>query len=133
MTEFLAPYNGALTLAVLIVLLTSAQSFVSAFFRNAVHPHPAGATIPADHENSTYRQVRSFENSIENAVLFFPTLFLAVLLQASPVWVYWITLIYLVARAGHWAMYSMKISVLRTVCFAVGFFSTVALAIVTLM
>ena len=133
MSEMLAPYADAIPLIVLIVILVMAQSFVAAFFRNAVEKHEAGAALEANHGSATYRMVRSFENSLENVAMFFPAVALAVIAGVSPGWVYWVSLLFLLSRAAHWACYALNIPPARTLSFAVGFFATLALAIVTLM
>lgn len=131
MAEFLAPYAGALLILSLLMIIVMLQSFVGAFFRNAIEKHQAGATIPADHGSATYRMVRSFENSLENIALFLPIVILAIAAAVSPAWVWWVVLLFTIGRLGHWAMYAMNIPPMRTVFFALGFFATLALAVKT--
>lgn len=133
MTEFLTPYADALLIVSVLMIIVIVQSFVAAFFRNAVEKHEAGAVIPADHGSATYRMVRSFENSLENIALFLPVLLLAIAAAVSPVWVWWVAVLFTIGRIGHWAMYALNIPPLRTVFFAVGFFATLALAVKTTM
>lgn len=133
MPEFLTPYADALLIVSLLMIIVMLQSFVAAFFRNAIEKHEAGATIPADHGSATYRMVRSFENSAENIILFLPVFALAIAASVSPSWVLWVALLFTVGRLGHWAMYALNMPPLRTVFFAVGFFATLALAVKTAM
>ena len=69
MTELLAPYSDALFLVAVLMIVVIVQSFVAAFFRNAVEKHEAGESLEANHASTTYRMVRSFENSAENIIL----------------------------------------------------------------
>ena len=131
MPEFLVPYSDALLIVALLMIIVMLQSFVGAFFRNAIEKHPAGASIPADHGSATYRMVRSFENSLENIALFLPVSALAIAAAVSPAWVWWVTLLFTIGRLGHWAMYALNIPPLRTAFFAIGFFATLALAVKT--
>lgn len=133
MSELLTPYADALLIVSLLMIIVILQSFVGAFFRNAIEKHEAGAVIPADHGSATYRMVRSFENSLENLPLFLPVVFLAIAAAVSPAWVWWVAVLFTVGRLGHWAMYALNIPALRTVFFALGFFSTLALAVKTAM
>lgn len=133
MSEFLTPYADALLIVSLLMIIVMLQSFVAAFFRNAIEKHEAGASIPADHGSATYRMVRSFENSLENIALFLPVILLAIAASVSPGWVWWVALLFTVSRLGHWAMYALNMPPLRTVFFAVGFFATLALAVKTAM
>ena len=131
MTEFLTPYADSLLIVAFLMIILILQSFVGAFFRNAVEQHVAGAAIPADHASATYRMVRSFENSLENIALFLPVLALAIAAAVSPAWVWWVALLFTIGRLGHWEMYALNIPPLRTVFFAIGFFATLALAVKT--
>ena len=131
MSEFLAPYADALFIVSLLMILIIVQSFVGAFFRNAIEKYQAGEPLPANHDSATYRMVRSFENSAENLILFLPVFVLAIAASVSPTWVWWVALLFTVGRAAHWAMYAMNIPMLRTVAFAIGFFATLALAVKT--
>lgn len=131
MTDALAPYADALLIVSLLMILIMAQSFAAAFFRNAVEKHEAGASLEANHASSTYRMVRSFENSAENIILFLPVFALAIAASVSPAWVWWVALLFTVGRAAHWAMYALNIPAMRTAAFATGFFATLALAVKT--
>lgn len=131
MTEFLTPYADALFLTTLVMIVIMAQSVVGAVFRNAVEKYLAGEALPANHASPTYRMVRSFENSLENVALFLPVTILAIAAAVSPAWVWWVALLFLIGRLGHWAMYALNIPALRTAFFALGFFATLALAIKT--
>jgi len=133
MSEFLTPYADALLIVSLLMIIVILQSFVAAFFRNAIEKHEAGATIPANHGSATYRMVRSFENSLENIALFLPVFLIAIAASVSPGWVWWVALLFTVGRLGHWAMYALNVPPVRTVFFAVGFFATLALAVKTAM
>lgn len=133
MSEFLAPHADALFIVSLLMIVIMLQSFVAAFFRNAVEKHEAGARLEANHASATFRMVRSFENSAENIILFLPVFTLAIAASVSPAWVWWVALLFTVGRLGHWAMYALNIPPLRTVFFAAGFFATLALAVKTAM
>ena len=128
MTELLAPYSDALFLVAVLMIVVIVQSFAAAFFRNAVEKHEAGESLEANHASTTYRMVRSFENSAENIILFLPVFALAIAAAVPPAWVWWVALLFLVGRLGHWAMYALNIPPMRTVFFALGFFATLALA-----
>ena len=131
MPDFAAPYADALLFSAAFIILILIQNFVATYFRNVVEPYKAGEALPANHDSATYRQVRSFENSLENGVPYLGAMALAILAGASPTWVYWTALIFLIARIGHWACYSANIPLARTVCFLAGFAATMALAVVT--
>ncbi len=131
MPDFVAPYTGALFLTAAVMILIMVQSVVATIFRNAVEKYQAGEALPANHASITFRMVRSFENSLENIVIFVPVLALAIAAAVSPAWVWWVALLFLIGRAGHWAMYALNIPALRTAFFATGFFATLALAIKT--
>lgn len=131
MPVFLEPHAGALALIALTVLLVLLQGFVSAFFRNAVEKHQPGETLPANHASATFRQVRAFENSLENIPLFAVVAGLAMALGVSAGWIWWVALIVLAARALHWLFYTINAPALRTAAFAAGSLATLALGVMT--
>jgi hypothetical protein len=69
MTELLAPYSDVLFLVAVLMIVVIVQSFAAAFFRNAVEKHEASDSLKANHASTTYRMVRSSENSAENIIL----------------------------------------------------------------
>ena len=133
MEDLLAPHRPALVLIAYMVLIVLLQGFVSAFFRNAVEKFQPGETLPANHASATFRQVRAFENSLENAPLFILTAALAIAIGVSAGWVWWTASIVLVSRALHWLFYTINAPTLRTAAFAAGSFATLALAVATVM
>lgn len=131
MPDFLTPHADAFGLMTLIALLMLLQGFVGAYFRNAVEKYQPGERLPANHASVTFRQVRSFENSVENTPIFFTVFALAVFIGVSPAWVWWTTLIFLIGRAGHWLFYSLRLPALRTASFALGSFAMLALSVLS--
>lgn len=129
MPDHLAPYADAIGAMTLLALILLAQGFVSAFFRNAVEKYQPGETLPPNHASATYRQVRSFENSLEAIPVFFIAAALAITLGVAPGWVWWATIITVIARALHWAFYSLNMPALRTAAFAVGSFAALSLGV----
>ena len=130
MPEHLSPYADAVGLMTVLALIILLQGFVAAYFRNAVEKFQPGEKLPANHGSMTFRQVRSFENSLEAIPVFFIAAALAFTLGVAPGWVWWVTVIVVVCRALHWLFYTLNLQVLRTAAFAVGSFATLALGVV---
>ena len=131
MPDFLTPYSEALLLTSAVLILIMVQSVVATIFRNAVEKYQAGEALPANHASITFRMVRSFENSLENVVIFAPVIAAAIAVSVSPTWIWWVAFLFLIGRIGHWVMYALNIPALRTAFFATGFFATLALAVKT--
>ena len=131
MAEYLTPYSDVLLILSFVMIIVMLQSIVATIFRNAVEKYQAGEALPANHASITFRMVRSFENSLENVVILAPVLAVAIATSISPAWVWWVAVLFLIGRLGHWAMYALNIPALRTAFFAMGFFATLALAVKT--
>ena len=133
MNETLLPYATAIIAIILVVILALLQSFAGTFVKFAIGKGIAGVPVGDSHNSFPFRMERAHQNMVENLTMFALTSGVAIAVGVDPTWVNWVATIFLVARTGHWLCYALGIASLRTLCFAVGFFSTLALAIRTLL
>ncbi len=135
MHELVSPYSLSLIAVSVLVLMVMLQNITSASIRHSASQgtHVPGSLVEPDHADTSYRLARSFGNSLENFGAFIVTIALAIIFAVDPFWVNLSASVYVVARVGHWAAYAANRPPLRSLCFAVGFFSNFALAVAVLL
>jgi uncharacterized MAPEG superfamily protein len=92
-----------------------------------------GEVPPADYGNATYRLVRSYLNTVEITGFFIAAALAAILAGASPVWVNWLAVIFLLSRIAMLAVHLGGVGRPnmgpRSVVFTIGWACCVILAV----
>ena len=136
MLESIQPYSTALLCLIVLVLVVSAQGFISVFVNLIKGKSVPGEPVAGDHKDASWRTYRVHQNSVENFSPFAATVFAGILVGASAGWINILSVIYLVARLAHWVIYSQGIGAVasgpRTISYVAGFASNVVMALVVL-
>ena len=133
------PLTDALFWLTLTILMTALFWLPYGINRSTVRgvARALGNPRPDDkpHDAWADRAMRAHRNAVENLILFAPLVIIATMTQASPALVAAMAQVYFWARAAHYIVYVIGVTVLRTVVFAVGLGATliVALAILGLI
>ncbi len=133
MTDLLVTYKTAFVCATLVVILAVVQSLVGAAFKFGPGKGVAGVPVGDSPGSLPFRLERSHLNTVENIGTFGLILILAILVGVPGSWVNGVALVFLVARGAHFLCYALGLAPVRTLCFAIGIFATLALAIKTLL
>ncbi len=81
------------------------------------------------HSRWAERQMRAHTNAVENLVVFAPLVLTLHALSISTATTAMACAVFFWARLGHYVVYSFGIPVLRTLCFAAGFFAQAVLVL----
>ena len=137
MSEIVAAYGLAIVMALVLVLSVHIQNLLSAQFKIVRGKQPPGVPAEGNYGDKTFRVYRTHMNSVENLSMFIAALVFAILAGVNPVLVNWLAVIHVAARTAYWGVYYAGIGInapgLRTICFVIGFFSSIALTIAALV
>ncbi len=134
----LTDYHTALWGIALIILMMVIQWLIAtvskASQKGAI---PGKIDESLSHDSFVFRAHRTFMNSMENLPMMMSSAFLALFVGASPTWTSVFIWAFLIARLGHMALYygiaTEKNPSPRSYFFALGFFASSALLILTMV
>jgi uncharacterized MAPEG superfamily protein len=130
-------YNCALIALAVLCLAILIQSFLAGVLGLGKSDEEPGRPLKGSHQDFTFRTLRTYANSVENLPVFATTVFLAIIVNASPGWVNWLASIHVVLRLAFWAVYYSGVGAVaggpRTITFVLGWLTNLILVIVVLV
>jgi uncharacterized MAPEG superfamily protein len=134
--DWVSGYRPAIAASMVLCLLVLTQTVLGVIFGIVVGPEEPGGKYKGDYGEFGFRTLRSYSNSTETIAVFAFSLLLAMIAGASPGWVNWLAVLYIVARVFHWVFYyaglGPNIGGPRTVAFVLGWIINVLLAVIAL-
>ena len=138
MNEFviqLAAYHTALLGLTVLCLSVLIQNFLAGVIGLGKSDEVPGMPLTGQHQDSSFRILRTYANSCENLAQFGLIVLLAIVAGVTPSWVNWLVIIYVVLRLIYWVVYYSGTGQvkggLRTIVYALGMFANLILAVLT--
>ena len=131
-------YASSLVILTLLVLMVVIQSLVATVAHRKQKQYVPGiVNSELDHGSFVFRSHRTFQNSLENVPVFVVSAMLAMFIGVSVSQLYWCVLVFTLARLIHMVLF-YKIATNanpspRSYFYLLGFFTQLALLIMTLM
>jgi len=129
--EFLSPYKSSILILGVIGFLSLVQLLIADLYALKIK-HTPGYPIKPDHNNFIFRAARAHSNTNESIAIFVIFLLFGMFSTASPQWLYYFSLAYLVGRILHMILYYMNMQLARSASFLlilVGLFGMFAVGI----
>lgn len=130
-------YRPALIALTVLCLAVLVQSFLAGIlgFKDGVEV--PGIPLKGNHQDFTFRALRTYGNSVENLPAFAIVVVLAVIVGASPGLVNWLAGIHVAIRLAYWGIYYSGIGKVaggpRTGVYVLGWLVNLVLAVVVLI
>ncbi|MCB1582918.1 MAG: MAPEG family protein [Marinicella sp.] len=135
--SFLQHYHWALLALSVLVLMVLIQNFLTAPLAFLKGEQTPGEPLKGNHQQLSFRVLRTHANSVENIAVFGFALLLAILATANPSWVNGLAIGHVIFRMAFWAVYYSGIGKvaggLRTMCFVGGLTSNIILGFFALV
>ncbi len=128
----LSPYHPALLALAVLCFIVLVQGFLTAPLAFVSEAQQPGMPLQGDHNQLSFRAIRTYANSTESLPMFGFALITAIILGASASLVNWLAGIHLVFRIAFWLVYYSGVGKVaggpRTLCYVGGLVSNLVLA-----
>lgn len=128
-------YQPAFLALILLCLMVLVQGFLAGAIGYGKSNEEAGRPLKGNHEDQSFRVIRTYGNSTENLSMFVAVAFLAILAGVSPMLVNWLVAAHVLARLAYWGVYYAGIGKTgggaRTIIYVIGLLANIVLALLT--